>query len=136
MYSCHLEMAEDLGRKIIFDNIDLYVQRHEMTEENQNKDLHWVTVISTENRISGVKFNSAEKPAKCSLADMDNAVCLPDKSDHRKQHNDYIVLVSRLITSHIDCLKFLQEVVEKHITHEHSREASKPTETVSSPKLL
>lgn len=130
-----LEIAEDPGRKIIFDNVDLYVQRHEMTEENQNKDLHWVTVISTENRISQVGYNSAEKPANRTLADMDNAVCLPDKSDHRKQRTDYTALVLRLITSHIDCLKFLQDVTEKHITHQHRRETSKPTETVSHPNF-
>ena len=126
-----LGIAEDPGRKIIFDNVDLYVQRHEMTEENQNKDLHWVTVISTENRIHQVGHDSTEKPANRTLADMENAVCLPDKYDHRKQRDDYTVLVARLITAHIDCLKFLRDVTEKHITHQHRRETSKPTETVS-----
>ncbi len=81
IYSFALVIAEDPGRKIMFDNVDLYVQQHEMTEENQNKDLHWVTVISTENWVSQAGH---ELIAERTLPDMDNAACLPDKSDHRK----------------------------------------------------
>eukprot|EP00112_Aurelia_sp_Birch-Aquarium-sp1_P006128 Seg1684.4 transcript_id=Seg1684.4/GoldUCD/mRNA.D3Y31 product="hypothetical protein" protein_id=Seg1684.4/GoldUCD/D3Y31 len=30
----------DSGRKIVFDNLDLHIEHHEMTEENQSKDIH------------------------------------------------------------------------------------------------
>ena len=33
------------GWKIAFDNIDIYQRVREMTEENQNKDLHWVNHV-------------------------------------------------------------------------------------------
>ena len=44
----------DKGRKITFDNLDIYQEVHHMTELNQNKCQHYVIVMSTENRISGI----------------------------------------------------------------------------------
>ena len=43
----------DKGRKLILDNIDIHQETHDMTEEYQNPDAHYCSLISTENRVSG-----------------------------------------------------------------------------------
>ena len=52
-----LEDKIDLGRKVIFDNIDYEQKVHHMTEEHQNTLVHWTTYMSTENRVTG-KYQS------------------------------------------------------------------------------
>ena len=54
----HEKVQPDVGRKIVFDSIDYYAEIHEMTEDNQNKDEHWVTVMETKNRVSGNHLSS------------------------------------------------------------------------------
>ena len=49
------------GRKITFDNIDLFVQPHEVTEDHPNQEIHWVSAMATENRVSENHLSN-EKP--------------------------------------------------------------------------
>ena len=55
-------ITADKGRKLVFDNFDFKQQVHSMTEQHQNIDVHWVTHLSVENRVSGNHLSSA-KPA-------------------------------------------------------------------------
>ena len=43
----------DVGRKITIDNFDFHQDVHDMTEENQNIDKHCLSMMATENRVSG-----------------------------------------------------------------------------------
>eukprot|EP00794_Sanderia_malayensis_P012397 gene12397-13677_t len=61
---------------------------------------------------------------------MDNALCLSDNNEHKLQRRDYGVIIGRVITKHIDCLKFLEDVSVKHIKHQYSKENSYPTKTL------
>lgn len=126
----HPFIPKDMGRKITFDNIDFYVQPHEMTESKQNLDVHWVAVMSTENRISS-KHLSDDKPDLDKLAEFDNGMCFPSDSDHRLQKQNYVALIARIAVTHVDCLKPLEDVVSKHIKHKYSSSSCKPTNTVS-----
>lgn len=118
------------GRKITFDNIDLFVQPHEVTEDHPNQDIHWVSAMATENRVSGNHLSS-EKPKPEKLLGMDNALCLPNTNDHKLQRKNYAALVGRIVTKHVNCLAFLEDVAVKHIRHQYSKEAANPTKTVS-----
>ena len=62
-----------------------------MTEENQNVDRNFVTVMSTENRVSG--NNLTNKGPKNGVLQMVNGKCLPDASDNAMQRENYISLV-------------------------------------------
>ena len=61
-----------MGTKIVFDNLDVYVQVHDMTEEFQNQDLHWVSSMATENRVTSSLSNEAK--AEESLSKMENCL--------------------------------------------------------------
>ena len=118
------------GRKITFDNIDLFVQPHEVTEDHPNQEIHWVSAMATENRVSGNHLSN-EKPKPEKLLSMDNALCLPNANDHKLQRKNYAALVGRILTKHVNCLSFLEDVAVKHIRHQYSREVANPTKTVS-----
>ncbi len=53
-------IAPDVGRKLVFDNIDYRHEVHYMTEEHQNVDNHCVTLMAVENRVSGNHLNNQQ----------------------------------------------------------------------------
>ena len=46
-------------------------------------------------------------------------------------HTPVAALVGRILTKHVSCLAFLEDVAVKHIGHQYSKEAANPTKTVS-----
>lgn len=48
-----LKKAAHPGFVISFDNLDIHLDRKNMTMESQNKDFHWVNHQMVENRVSG-----------------------------------------------------------------------------------
>lgn len=119
----------DAGRKLTFDNIDYRQQVHFMTEENQNIDKHCVTVMSTENRVTGNHLS--DKVPTDGILEMENGKCIPDHQDSVIQRENYIALVGRIISTHLPCLEFLSSVATHHIPHQYKREMSRKTDTVS-----
>ena len=55
-----LKEAGHPGFVISFDNIDVHVQRRNMTMDSQNRDFHWINHQVIENRVSGAMLNSSE----------------------------------------------------------------------------
>ena len=119
----------DCGRKITFDNLDYYQEVHHMTEEHQNIDKHYVTVMSTENRVHGNHL-SDDLP-ETGVLGMENGKCLPSVKDNARQRENYIVLTERIISSSIPCLHYLSEVCTPHIPLQYSKEMKNVSQTVS-----
>lgn len=122
-------LAPDMGIKLTFDNIDYKQVVHHMTEDNQNIDKHCVTVMCTENRVSGNHLS--DTPSQYGVIAMENGKCVPSSFENTKQRENYITLVERIIVNHISCLGFLQDVITPHIPHCYSTAMSKKTDTVS-----
>ena len=119
----------DVGRKITIDNFDFHQDVHYMTEENQNVDKHYLSLMATKNRVSGSEL--PDVPIQHSIKEMDNGKCIPSRTDHQQQRNNYLVLVERILVKYIQCMNFLADVVTQHIPHKYSREMSQKSETVS-----
>ena len=122
-------ISPDKGRKLVFDNFDFKQQVHSMTEEHQNVDVHWVSHLSIENRVSGSHLSS-EKPAADAVMQMENGLCLPSRHEHHLQRENYITLTERAIVE-IPCLAFLKPVVCRHIPHQYRKELAEKSEMVS-----
>jgi hypothetical protein len=84
----YANLNPDLGRKLTLDNIDIHQATHDMTEEHQNPDAHYCTLISTENRVSGNHL-SDDKPIGM-LHELENATFCPSKYEHIKQRENYL----------------------------------------------
>ncbi|KAJ7389081.1 hypothetical protein OS493_033663 [Desmophyllum pertusum] len=117
----------DVGRKITFDNLDYRQEVHHMTEEHQNIDKHYVTAMSTENRVYG--HHLSDKSPDRGVLDMENGKCLPSVQDNARQRDNYITLAERIISSNIPCLYPLSDVSTPHIPHQYSQEMKNVSDT-------
>ena len=79
-------LQPDKGLKITLDSFDLYLVVHHMTEQHQHKDRHCVTVMSTENRVSGAHLRQNEPIGDIST--LENGKCVPNQAEHRKQEEN------------------------------------------------
>ena len=116
------------GRKLVFDNFDFRQEVHYMTQDHQNVDVHWVTHMAVENRVSGNNLLS-NRPV-CQINVLENGQCLPGRHEHHLQRENYITLTERAITE-IPCLSFLKGAVTQHIPHPYSKEMSQTSHVVS-----
>ena len=118
------------GYKFPFDNFDIYQKVRDMTEDHQNKDIHWVNHNAVKNRVSGDHL--PDDIPTCDLVELSNDKLLPNSMDHVIQMTNYVELVERILTEEIPCLHFCKDVVRKHIPHPHSKEMAEKTEKVRS----
>ena len=116
------------GYKFPFDNFDLYQKVRDMTEDNQNRDIHWVNHNAVRNRVSGNHL--PDDVYGFDIAKLDNEKLLPNCMDHVLQRSNYIEIVERIITEEIPYLTQFSDVVRQHILHPNSKEMVKKTEKV------
>lgn len=123
------DVKPSAGFKLVIDNVDYRQDVHYMTEEHQTIDKHYVSVNATTNRITA---NHLSHEAKADgIAHMENGKCIPSHSEQKAQRDNYISLVKRVLVERVPCLQFGKDIVQKHIPHKYSKEASQPTESVS-----
>ena len=79
--SLSVVVTPDKGRKIVLDNFAFKQHVHSMTEHHQNIDIHWVTRMAVENRVSGNHLSSV-KPSPENLLQMENGLCLSSRHEH------------------------------------------------------
>ena len=115
--------SPDTGRKLVFDNLDYTQEVHWMTEGHQNIDCHYVTAMSTENRVSGNELSPVPPPH--GVMEMENGKCVRSNLDNAIQRDNYIKLVERIMVSNIPCLEYLSDVCTRHIQHKYHHEMTK-----------
>ncbi|CAB4011105.1 Hypothetical predicted protein, partial [Paramuricea clavata] len=110
------------GYTIPFDNVDVRIERRQMTKTSQNMDCHWVNHLYVENRISG-----SHLPTHCnkSIDSLENIDLLVSAEDEKKQRFDFAILVSRFLVEYFEHFEFLKQVCVLHIQHRYSKEMAK-----------
>ena len=138
--ACHEELISS-GRKVYelkktfhpgfvisFDNIDIQLQRKNMTMHSQNQDFHWVNHQMVQNRVSGVQLDSL-KP-KANLQEVSNLKFIPSIEDQQQQRTNYIILTSRILVQYFKVLEPLKEACIQHIPHKYMAEMSQKSKKV------
>jgi hypothetical protein len=115
------------GFAILFDNIDGNLNRWHMTMENQNFDFHWVNHKIVINRVSGNKLDMSPR----NVLNISNIKLLPTVQDQKRQRQNYIVLVARMLVEHLECFSAFKDVCVSHIPHKYSKEMAGKSESVS-----
>lgn len=114
------------GYKLEFDNLDKNVKPRFMRYDSQTVSLHYVQVYAVKDRIDYSIFSS-EKPTTMNLYDV-----LPTSDDYELLKQNFTVLVSRIIHSHLPFFgEDFKGLVKKHIPHKYSAEMCKKSEVVS-----
>ena len=96
-------MSGDEVGQLAIENFDYHQNVHHMMEEHQNVDRHYVTVMATENRVTG-----------------------NDLSDVKLSGS----IVERILVANIPYLRFLAGVVTYRIPNKYSMEMSTKSNTV------
>lgn len=115
------------GYAIVFDNIDGRLNKRHMTKESQNFDYHWINHKVVMNRVSGHKLDESQRK----IIEVQNIKLLPTVEDQKKQRQNYIVLVARMLVEHLDSFKAFKDVCVHHIPHKYAKEMAMRSETVS-----
>ena len=123
-----LKKAAYPGFVISFDNLDIHLERRNMTTESQNKDFHWVNHQMVKNRVSGAMLDSSAP--KANLLDVCNLKFLPSMEDQNSQRLNYIILCSRILVGYFDVLAPLADACIQHIPHKYTNELSQKTKKV------
>ena len=123
-----LEKASHPGFVISFDNLDIRVQRKNMTMQAQNQDFHWINHQMVENRISGANLDSQRPIAN--LQEVSNLKFVPSIEDQQRQRTNYIILASRIMVNYFKALEPLKEVCVQHIPHKYTKEMSQKSKKV------
>ena len=108
-------------------NIDGNLNRRHMTMENQNLDFHWVNHKIVINRVSGNKLDMSPR----NVLNISNIKLLPTVQDQKRQRQNYIVLVARMLVEHLECFSAFKDVCVSHIPHKYSKEMAGKSESVS-----
>ena len=110
------------GSHYVIDNFDMFQKVRHMSEERQNKDIHWVNHNKIINRVSANHLSN--DGTICDIDDVDNSRLIPSVSDNTIQRQDYVTLVERILVSSIPYLSFCNDIVSQHIPHKHIKESA------------
>ena len=108
------------GFVISFDNIDIQLQRKNMTMHSQNQDFHWVNHLMVENRVSGVHLDSPQP--KANAQDVSNLKFIPSIGDQQQQRKNYIIRTLRILVQYFKVLEPLKEACMQYIPHRYMAE--------------
>ena len=123
-----LKKAAHPGFFISFDNLDIHLDRKNLTMESQNRDFHWVNHQMVENRVSGNTLDSSA--LKADLLDICNLKFLPSMDDQKCQRFNYIILCSRILVNYFDVLAPLAAACIQNIPHKYTNEVSQKAKKV------
>ena len=123
-----LEKSAHPGFVISFDNLDIQLQRKNMSMQSQNRDYHWVNHQMVENQVSGAYLNS--KVPKANLQQISNLKFLPTLEDQQRQRSNYIILVGRILVDYFDTLAPLKDACIYHIPNKYTNELAQKSKKV------
>ena len=90
-HAFELEKSSHPGFVISFDNLDIQLQRKNMSMESQNQDYHWVNHQILENRMSGAHLRS--KGPNANLEEVSNLKFLPTLDAQQQQWSNYNIKI-------------------------------------------
>ena len=122
-----LEKSSHPGFVISFDNLDLQLQRKNMSMQSQNR-YYWVNHQMIENRVAGAHLN-ANGP-KANLQEVSNLKFLPTLGDQQRQRTNYIILTGRITVDYFDALAPLKDAIILRIPHKYTKEMTQKSKKV------
>ena len=106
------------GYVLVGDNIDKRITPYEMRVDSQVQSLHYFHSYATKNRCEGIDLETI-----IPIGDIRNlpmSVFLPTQEECLAVRNNYVVLVSRIITDYLPAFSTFKKCVPKHIPHKYA----------------
>lgn len=115
--------------RIVGDNIDSHLNARYQSHERKNKSIHWTQQYAVRDRVSEPHLDNS-KPKK-PLNEIQLSDLLPVKDVQDTFKRNCAVLVSRVVSKHLKPFQHFQDVVERHIPHQYSKEMNEKSDIVS-----
>ena len=117
------------GFKIVGDNIDKTIRRRHQRNDRTTQSLHYFNSFAVRDRVD---FSSLSEDRPDISLDASSAErLLPSDKDLKQLLLNFEILVGRILTEHLPCLRRLSDASVKHITHCYYTEMSQKSEIVS-----
>lgn len=116
------------------DNWGIRVLVHDMRNDHQNKDLHYFasTLIADRVPCEGL----AQVSLRRDIRTLPNCHFLLNDAETKSLHENFKVLVGRVLVANIPALSFLKAVIPQHIAHRYSNEMAQKSTIVTLPTQL
>ena len=127
--------AEDTTRAsyphyiLVGDNIDKNVSPRDMRVDHQTKSFHYFHSYAVHDRIDLSGYSN--QIPDIDIESLPLTTFLPSLNDCKKLRDNYIVLASRVLVTHLPFLAPLKGCVPQHIEHVHLKELTKKSDVVS-----
>ena len=122
-----------ISNKLVGDNIDHEIRARIQTKDHGNQSIHWTHQYAIKDSVVNPNLDNS-KPQK-SLDQLQLIELLPTPEVQARLKKSWAIIVSRVLTMHLQEFQFLRGVVIKHIPHPFSVEASKKSEIASKALL-
>lgn len=113
-----LSVLSHPGFDISFEDLDIQLQRKNMSMESQNRDYHWV------------RAHLKSKGPQANLEEVSNLKFLPTLDDQQRQRSNYIILTSLILVTYFDVLAPLKDACILHIPHKYTNEMAQKSKKV------
>lgn len=115
--------------RIVGDNCDLRQHPRHQTVYRRDQDHHWFHMYAIKDRVHGLHLPD-DKPIAM-VSSLPLATFLPNVEDCNALHQEFAILVARVLIKHLPCFHGLRQVTPEHIPHEYSQVMADKSETVS-----
>ena len=126
-----LDLSEDpLGYKLVGDNLDH--PRYMRVDDYRAKSLHYFNSYAVKDRVNFDNLSAIAIPTCMPNPKIVATSLLPSQKDDNALHDNIIILVARVITTHMLFFKTsFSDAIDWHITHDHYKEMSMKSEVVN-----
>ena len=111
------------SHQIIGDDVDLKSKPTHFSLSASVKDHHWFSLYAIKNRVHGEQLANDKPTADISTLPL--TTWLPSVL-----HDEFIILVSRVLVAKLKAFQVFSDVVQDHIPHQYSKEMSEKSQIV------
>lgn len=126
-------ISTNMTVSIIGDNLDKNINPRDMRINNQVQSLHLFHSVATVSRVRTLHLD--DKDPVGDLNKLSVAELLPSASDCTAIHDNFVILVARVLVENFKCFSHLRKCVPDHIQHEYSNVMKESTISVSGYKV-
>ena len=122
-----------LGYKLVGDNLDDTINpRYMRVDDYRTKSLYYFNSYAVKDRVNFDNLSPIAVPTCMPNPKIVATSLLPSQKDDKALNDNIIILVARVITTHMLFFKTsFSDAIDWHIIHDHYKEMSKKSEVVS-----
>ena len=112
--------------KFVGDNVDKQIKVRDLRSDHYGKLYHMYSILAIRNRVDNTQMACTGCTGDISKMSLEEF--LPSNADVNAIRANLVILVARILVTHIPALGFLSRMVPMHILHRYSNEMATKSE--------